>query len=825
MPAEILLNSCNFYNQLKSGYGFSTPTDPTYNLTGSVAERLKCEMEVMVSWYYKPTVQDNVVVSGTGTVFQRTVGSFITDDSFAVGDTVAIYAYAACTGVIASLNDLIMTITITSGTPVPDGTYSSPPNPTLVISGTTLLTALIFKFGLIGNADVFNVLSKVSNNEQAFYVAGIDHAGSPPPTSNMLSLGNYKDWVSGSGDVITNTCTTVAYQTTTYTSYIYWQRFKITHLFIIAPWYLEQWITNFTDNTIPSILAGLQSLKYVFECEFRTVLSNPNTSKTARVENNLGSIGWFNENYNGFNNLYEIESVTYQDSTLLSSCDGLQIGSRTTATITINKLSGNFNNGDICGVIVSLCPESSEYINTITSNLEGNYLYDDLICVEGAGSTSGSYNNIIKNIIAAKSSPTQLVIDVQIEYTAAQQIKIPLGSKFILGAIVADDNLTSGNSDKVMLLADYNDYVASADIPDLMYVTGFESFQHFVTDPTATTGTTKADLWNEDGLCFKFDFWLDLAKNALLNSLKFLVIAYDSTTGNYFILNQYAINLNSVIISGGVQQINISDTRGYKLNTSDYFNKVVIATGSNIANKQYYQMYIGQKTPWQDWISNIDVDTIFYDNTKPQNNLNYKSSNYSNLNNYQIKFALLANVYGTNVLGISGNTDYLIITPDFLTYDYDLPVTWVATIETFDETGTNNLGGVIRTDADTLFRITWVRDSAFNVGYNFWAIHRIEEADESGYDIYEFSSIISSIANNKLKPVSGQTFLKVDVTPLTNTVVTECLIDYTKLDPSKSYKISGRLDDGTAVPYVPVGKLTEEDTLKITEDGQVKIIE
>jgi len=205
--------------------------------------------------------------------------------------------------------------------------------------------------------------------------------------------------------------------------------------------------------------------------------------------------------------------------------------------------------------------------------------------------------------------------------------------------------------------------------------------------------------------------------------------------------------------------------------------------------------------------------------------LNFKASNYSGLSGYEIKFALLANVTVTNPLGQSGATDYLIISPDILTYDYDLPTTWAGTIETFNETGTVNLGGVIRTDANTLFKTTWVRTGPFNVGYNFWAIHRIEESNENGTDIYEFSNIISSIANNKLKEVSGSTLLKVTVTPLTNTVITECLIDYTKLDPTKNYKISSRLDDGTSIPYIPLGKITEEDTGKITEDGQTKIIE
>jgi len=107
---------------------------------------------------------------------------------------------------------------------------------------------------------------------------------------------------------------------------------------------------------------------------------------------------------------------------------------------------------------------------------------------------------------------------------------------------------------------------------------------------------------------------------------------------------------------------------------------------------------------------------------------------------------------------------------------------------------------------------------------SFWAVHRIESLNAVGYgDIDELSSLRSSRVGNLLKPLTGETYTKINNSG--TTIVTECLIDYTKLDPIKNYKISSRLDDGTSIPYIPLGKITEEDTGKITEDGQTKIIE
>ena len=89
-----------------------------------------------------------------------------------------------------------------------------------------------------------------------------------------------------------------------------------------------------------------------------------------------------------------------------------------------------------------------------------------------------------------------------------------------------------------------------------------------------------------------------------------------------------------------------------------------LETKENIAGFQYYEGVLGQKISWQDWIQNDNVDTVFFDNTKPNDNLNLKASNYSNLNDYSIRLALIMSVDGINDLGVSGTTEYLIMTQD-----------------------------------------------------------------------------------------------------------------------------------------------------------------
>jgi hypothetical protein len=294
-------------------------------------------------------------------------------------------------------------------------------------------------------------------------------------------------------------------------------------------------------------------------------------------------------------------------------------------------------------------------------------------------------------------------------------------------------------------------------------------------------------------------FTLNLNKSAILKTLDLVEVLYNSTTEQFFKLDQYSING----VSGAptypdsgftVQSLESTADRGYLLESGSQFNDVVLTTTTLAAGLQSYELTIGQKLTWQEWIAKPNIDNVFFDVTEPNNNLNLKSSNYSNLNGYNIYLGLLATVQGTNVLGNTGDTDYLALTNDFLVYDYDFDPTgtWTATIETFTEDGVTNLVGGILPDANTLVKITWDAGVPVTSLVNTWAIHRIEETNQAGFAIEECSNINPVPVNQILKPIVGETQLK--LTAVGNTIESECLIDYTKLVAGVSYNLSGRLE-------------------------------
>lgn len=802
MGVNISIVSNKFYNQFKNNFDFSTNlTDYTTNLAGVVMEKIKVIRQLDVDWRSDSSKANSFTSSGTATKLTRVNGSFI-DDGFSIGDHVAM-TYIDSTGAwhgtyefdILSINDLVMTTTtiqIPSGAVLVDGAYTI-----MTLYGRTPLTALIYSFGLIENSENFNIVSKVSGNDQSYYGSsiGYDTGGGVRSTSwvNLSTLGTYQDWVTGTARIryLNNPDANT-------------QRFEIEHTFIINPYYLEGELTNLQNNLIPTLLNGLNSLKYSFKSEFRTVLSNPNTSKIFIEEQQLGSVGWFGENFNGFNNDYSIVAIAYQDTLTTAVSNGLLIADKTTVTIQVAKASGSISSSERFGVYCSFLPPASEYQDK-TTTLVANFMYDVATNTVGAASVSGL--DYIRNVSATSVFGGDITITFDVQFSSTQAALIMShflngDANYLIGVEIGQSSLTNGNSDRVNLLADVNTFDESADISGL--VTGFNmSFIPYNYITTDGLSYSFLNIWNEHNFFIQGSFTLELlALSAVLNSFKISVIARD-INGNEFELDSYDFNFpnTTVLISGDYYQlVDFETTRNYPLITGDEKNivKMWIDPTTLVAGKKpVYKFQLGQKVSWEDWISNLNVDTNFIDTTKTENNRNFKTSNYSNQLNYDIYVKCSMNVYGVSSNGNSGNTDYIYRSPKFSIYDYDkdknVTPNFTQVVETFDVTGTTNLGGKILVGQDTLFKITWTQASADILDISgYWAVHRIEETFETSKNLHELGTVRTAMSNNILKPITGSFLTK---TLVGGKLETTCLIDGSQVVAGKNYNLSGEIND------------------------------
>jgi hypothetical protein len=419
MPQIKNIISEKYFNKFINDEDFNNNTsDFTNNLVGNTGIEIKAEITLSIEWFAAASSFDAFTLQSDRIV--RNSGDFKAD-GFSIGDVFDFrlnYNSASestdFTGTISGISADGRTLFFTTGGTPTVNTYENVAIRALMTDSANYLTALIHKFGLIENQEELNFNSKVSDNEQIYYAVNVgeDSGGRLTNEVTGVAQGSYMDWVTGS--------LTAQYDDTN--SNDYEQAFIIRHTFIITPYYLEGEITNITDNIIPDLLTGNNSLKYVYQIEARRVLSNPNTGIIIEQENNLGSVGYFQENFNGYENLYNIESVSYEDSLTTDSVDSLQIERKTKVTIVVEKIGGSLSVGQRIGVYHSYLPEQSEYTNT-TTDFKTNFLYDNIYYNEGDAAKVGT--GIIKSLDSSITAG-KLVVVFEIEYNVMQQLRLIL---------------------------------------------------------------------------------------------------------------------------------------------------------------------------------------------------------------------------------------------------------------------------------------------------------------------------------------------------------------------------------------------------------------
>ncbi len=513
MPVNIDIISRKVLTQLVNGDDFNTDTsNNTINLASNVMERQKIVQKIWLSWNTTPNsanIFTYTYLGGDIYKITRGTGSFI-KDGFSTGDS--IYwdndvinpsASANNNGTIISVNDIDITIQFV-------GSNSTSGNVNYgTLWGNEPIQSLILSYGLNGNDAPFSIKNYVTNNDQSYYLPGITST-----FQDMLPMYTYKDWLSG-GVRIKNT--------TTPSTPSYVQEFEIEHYFII-PYYQESEETNLINNTIPDYLLGDNSLKDVYNFDFRTVISNPMSSKVKQFNTNKGSVGYFGENFNGFRNDYTIDSIVYKDNLTDVVVDSLVPNKTTKVEVLISTQGTAFANGWRVGAYHSYLPTIEQYSNTQTTFNE-NFLYQSKF-VE-IGDTNVDYFGLPIVSMTCEIVATKLKITLLVQYTTAQQKYISETNKYLLGFQIADMTVgySAGGINKV-LLKEYNTYTAAVDIEGLMELTNHRLYQH---DEDANTGVGSTDkpCFIEDTIYSKYDFRIDVSKEAIIQGLQLKLMAYD----------------------------------------------------------------------------------------------------------------------------------------------------------------------------------------------------------------------------------------------------------------------------------------------------------
>lgn len=622
MPTDIRVVGQKFYSKLNNGDDFTIndTTDFSQHLKGGVLEEIKAVFNVQVQWYV-------TIEGGTSLIYHdlsnntyrlEIDGLDFSNHGFSIGDETRLQDVSFFfEGKVTSLSVGQITIEVTS-TNAGDG--FSRPSERMFFTGLTKKTALKYDFGLIENNEPINFLSKLTKTTQTYLYEGIDH-DNPLTFVQGITQGNNKAAYTGSSQVafvkyVVNKDEFNPQPTV--------QEFQIEHIFKINPIYRDGQIDSLKGIDVPpsDIFNGDMSLKYVFQTEFRTVLTNPNTSMISDYDTQLGSVGFLDEAYNGYESVYSVEDLIYTVDG--SPAERIEVGSVTHIEFTLKSSSGSFTSSTpvIFGhtaIVNSLSySKSRDDYNKVWTD-------EDLRVETGDAPKTGT---LIKNYTASFVDANTIDVVTDIEFTNEQSNQLSTNQDNLLYFIVQDPTKTVDTGDKVTGRVDVNFYNKNNDVAGLFDFDKFEQYPHPEDfEEGVSVGFTEALTFNESGMMADGRFWV--LNTATLNSLKFDVAVYKFSDDTWDSLRSLEIDLSDQIVVGGVQQIELDTTRGYILKDGDIFNYLKVTTDTNDGTKQYYNIQVGYRIPWQSGLKFDDAPELFYDKSKSHNGLNQKASNYS----------------------------------------------------------------------------------------------------------------------------------------------------------------------------------------------------
>lgn len=793
----------SFKSQPVNGEDFTlNPSDDTPNLVGGVAEFVQATHRIQMFWNFEADSTNTVafdVVALLGT-FTKAFGSF-EDDGFIVGHRLN-WSYSAVPagfdGTVQSVSGGTMIVLFDGG--VPD--QSGPASTTSAFNGITPYEDLEYSFGLIGNSEGTNYVSKLDGSNQRFYADGIgfDTGGGVRDLNfvNMTPSGINQSWRSGT--VKARFIQDVGFK----------QEFEVVHEFLILPFYTEGEQSNVANENPPSLFSS-STLKYVHKADFFTVLSNPNSIISAVDDQQLGSVGYFGENYNGFQNDYTVASIVYTDDATAQVINEINPKVTTKVVVRVTNPNNPFT-ATTKGVLgVSLLAEAARYQGN-TNTVQENFMFDQKLQEEGSPPVSST---IINDLTITLIGAGEIEIEADLIYSVPQQNDLTNNDTYAIWLHIQDDSQSNAVSDRVPLVLDSRNFDIDLDVPDLLFPDEINSkiIPHDKTE--SDFGFTNLAGWNEEGFQWNLPFYINVDLAATLTALNVSLVAYNSTTGDLFKLQQYNFNVGTPIVSGGVQQLNVSTDRGFNLLSGSIFNDATIENvGPSIVsayNVEEYLLNVGFKINFEEWFAQPDADQIFYNANEQLDGLNKLTSNYSLKNGYAIKVAMDAEMSDG-----STSTDYRFLSADFDIQDYDFPqpepLEVNCKIVTYDQNA-NNLDGGFSDTENTIIEATFTYLTMgapdANLLYGWIGLDILNGSINT---IYELSTLNAPATVQPLVPLPAESLTK--ITSLGSTVTLECEVDFTQIDQDKGYCISAHLREKN--PEIPIVSLITNITASFT---------
>lgn len=586
---------------------------------------------------------------------------------------------------------------------------------------------------------------------------------------------------------------------------------------------------NLSNLIPPSILFDAGSLTDNFEIQMFPQWNNPNTivrndlSETER----LGNTGWFNENFNGLDNNFVVESVVYTD-VLGNSVSQLDYANPINVDIKVSGIknldvNSEFNIGFAWIPIDEedykekqtpfhqnlLINTGKQAISAIDDNLSFN-LSENTNGLNYQGYTFGDARMDLQSngpkLVLASGSDTAIIkarFIPNAAFTAFFEDNLREDDRnYVLWVSVGNSALGINYSDRVSLLVDYNEMIKV--IPPVGPYPGMTNI--FIEHPQDenVTGVEKYSGFIEDDVLSRVEFKVDTTNDIFIRNMVFGYQVINNITGATYNLEEISVNLSNFPKNNeGIQQINLDDIRGFKLEQGNNKNWIKITRNEEDDDNtdKAYIAYFATKIRWEDWIPRDDAPDEFFNaalrnNGKHNDWLDYLRSGL--INEHIVRLFVYTDVEEGGEFKRYDN--YYDIT--FNDYDENLNIETDHSYYRDSNNDLLNIGvdaetgkplGVILNNEYTRIEITYTHlTENFDIT-KMYAVTTIEVDRGAGeLEHRQLSSVWGSESDNPLIPLDGETKLKFEqLAP--NVVRASCLVDPARLEEVLRYKISGRI--------------------------------
>lgn len=608
-------------------------------------------------------------------------------------------------------------------------------------------------------------------------------------------------------------------------------RYAIFIQYLISSFFETQ--DNILNEEKPEYLVGDGSLTDNFKLLFYPKWNNPNTliQNDLGDTQRLGNTGWFDENFNQLVNTFAVGGVNYYDENG-NPIDGINYAGETKVVAFLHNIP-NINTDTICGFGFIYIPKYEEdyknkanpfyqntFVNTgktgtATAPSDGfhvNTFYPDTMAGGGLGLawmdvravkfTGVDGTGLITFEAFFKPTP---------EFTALFEDKEDGDRLYALWFSVADQAKPRNFSDRVSLLGDKRQMIKA--IPPAGVFPYIQNV--FIEHPFGenNTGVEEYDGFIHDDILCRLPFQVN-PLTTQMQRITFGIEMFNPNTLQRFTLESYPVDLTQYFADiNGVPQFNLNTTRGFKLANDNNKNWVKINRQPSLdASGRYgYLAYYAFKIRWEDWIAKTGVPVDFFDPDAENQGFNNDWYHYFSTMGWEINlFTDIDAVVDTQLVRYHNRWPFLVATNDKNQRIGTEHKYYRDSDDSLLNIGTDPVSnrplGVILNNEPTRLEITYtILDDGVWDPAKVYATATIEVDKGAGFmQMRQISSVWPSEADNPLKPITGETRLKIEVDGTNKILKTSCLIDPELLTVASRYRITGRVgcyDDTGEVAY------------------------